>query len=59
MGLGDVERKKGKEEVFIEFRGGAGARTQKSPGWSQIPLLGAGYSTWLLCMGKITFSRTA
>ena len=45
--------------MFIEFRGGAGAWTQKSPGWSQIPLLGASYSTRLLYVGKMISSCTA
>ena len=49
----------GEGEVFIEFRGGTGAWTQKSPGWSQIPLLGAGCSTRLLCVAKMTSSCTA
>ena len=40
--------------VFIQFRGGAGALTQKSPGWSYIPLLGASYFTRLLyVVGKV------
>ena len=44
---------KGMGGVFIEFRGGAGAWTQNSPQWLQIPLLGASYSTRLLCVGKM------
>ena len=50
---------KGMGGVFIESSGGAEAWTQKIPGWSQVPLLCAGYSTLLLCVGKITSSCTA
>ena len=52
--------------VFTEFRGGAGAWTKKSPGWSQIPLLGAiplDYCAWgklhPLVLGRRCRSSTA